>query len=469
MSRTPATPASAPTRPPTVGHAAERAERVVAEARAVRAALVAGEVRVLELAAEWARLHPVPEGGAAASWEQSGLYAETTAPLAGAGTPSVAEFAPLELSAALGLSHDAARALLADALDLTHRLPRLWALVRAGRVAVWRARRIAVETRDLSPVAADYADRLVCAVPDRVDRVHVGALIEEARLYHDPDRAAEEERHQLTHRGVWLHRGTRPATTDVVMTMDTPDALAFDAAVADLAGTLGRLGDSDTLDVRRARAAGLLASPQIALGLLSGEATSLAEVNAAGLGSVELFVHLTPADLAADLAADVAADVQGGAGAATVEKLGPVTTGVIADWVRRVTGRDGPIRIRPVLTVAGDGPDARAVDAHDPPEAMRQAVVLRDATCVFPACGRDSRRADLDHIQPYLPPVLGGPSGQTDPANLAPLCRTHHRAKTFTRWRYRRLPDGTYEWTSPTGQTYSSQAHSRHPPHRPDS
>jgi hypothetical protein len=192
--------------------------------------------------------------------------------------------------------------LLADALDLTCRLPRLWALAQAGRVAVWRARRIAVETRDLSVVAADYADRLVCAVPDRVDRVHVGALIEEARLYHDPDRAAEEERHQLTHRGVWLHRGTRPATTDVLMTMDTPDALAFDHTVADLAGTLGRLGDTATLDVRRARAAGLLASPQTALDLLTGDTTDLDRVTNSGTGSVELFVHLTPADLAAPAA-----------------------------------------------------------------------------------------------------------------------------------------------------------------------
>ncbi len=456
MSRTPATAVSAT--PPVVAHAADQ---VVAEARAVRAALVAGEVRVLELAVQWARLHPVPEGGSPATWEQSGLYAETTAPLAGPGTPSVAEFAPLELSAALGLSHDAARALIADALDLTCRLPRLWALAQAGRVAVWRARRIAVETRDLSVVAADYADRLVCAVPDKVDRVDARALIEEARLYHDPDRAAEEERHQLTHRGVWLHRGTRPATTDVVMTMDTPDALAFDATVADLAGTLGRLGDTDTLDIRRARAAGLLASPQTALDLLTGNTTHLDGIAAAGLGSVELFVHVTPADLAAH--------TRGGVGAATVEKLGPATTGVIGDWVRRVTGRDGPIRIRPVLTVPVDTcSPQRTVDAHDPPESMRQAVVLRDSTCVFPACGRDSRRADLDHIAPYLPRAFDGPPGQTNAANLAPLCRTHHRAKTFTRWRYERLPDGTYEWTSPTGHTYLTQGHDRRPPDPPD-
>jgi hypothetical protein len=57
------------------------------------------------------------------------------------------------------------------------------------------------------------------------------------------------------------------------------------------------------------------------------------------------------------------------------------------------------------------------------------------------------------HIAPFIPPDQGGPPGQTNPANLAPLCRRHHRCKTFTRWRYHRLPDGTYQWTDPTGVT----------------
>ena len=34
------------------------------------------------------------------------------------------------------------------------------------------------------------------------------------------------------------------------------------------------------------------------------------------------------------------------------------------------------------------------------------------------------------------------------PANLAPLCRTHHRVKTHTAWHYKRLDDGSYVWTS---------------------
>ena len=43
----------------------------------------------------------------------------------------------------------------------------------------------------------------------------------------------------------------------------------------------------------------------------------------------------------------------------------------------------------------------------------------------------------------------GGPPGQTHPANLAPLCRTHHRVKTHTAWHYKRLDDDSYVWTAP--------------------
>ena len=54
------------------------------------------------------------------------------------------------------------------------------------------------------------------------------------------------------------------------MTLDTPDADLFDQTIARIAGELGSLGDTDDLDVRRARAVGILADPQHALDLLSG-------------------------------------------------------------------------------------------------------------------------------------------------------------------------------------------------------
>ena len=85
---------------------------------------------------------------------------------------------------------------------------------------------------------------------------------------------------------------------------------------------------------------------------------------------------------------------------------------------------------------------------------MRETVILRDAHCVFPGCRRDSRVCDLDHITEYLPMEDGGPPGQTSPANLAPLCRTHHRIKTHSAWDHKRLDHGTYTSTSPTSHQY---------------
>ena len=77
---------------------------------------------------------------------------------------------------------------------------------------------------------------------------------------------------------------------------------------------------------------------------------------------------------------------------------------------------------------------------------MREAMVLRDATCAFPGCTIGARRCDADHIDPYVPLEEGGAPGQTNLQNLAALCRSHHRLKTHTGWGYRRRPDGTYAW-----------------------
>ena len=132
----------------------------------------------------------------------------------------------------------------------------------------------------------------------------------------------------------------------------------------------------------------------------------------------------------------------------------------LRDWLPRLSG----VTVRPVL----DPGRTDAVDAHDPPAWMRELVMLRDRHCVFPGCAIDARACDLDHLEPYVPLDQGGPPGQTSPANLACLCRRHHRAKTFAGWRYRRLPDPpddpttpvrgtpgpTYEWTSPHLRTY---------------
>ena len=115
-----------------------------------------------------------------------------------------------------------------------------------------------------------FADRLIAATPRRIGQVQAARLVQEARLYFDPDRALADEEEALTKRGVWLRHGSAPATTDITMTLDTPDALLFDQTVTRIAGDLKELGDTEDLEVRRARAVGILADPQHALDLLSG-------------------------------------------------------------------------------------------------------------------------------------------------------------------------------------------------------
>ncbi len=94
---------------------------------------------------------------------------------------------------------------------------------------------------------------------------------------------------------------------------------------------------------------------------------------------------------------------------------------------------------------------------YQPTPALERWIRCRGLTCSFPGCDRPAWRADIDHTIPFdrTNPVAGG---LTIGANLDPKCREHHRVKTFhggaDGWQTRQHPDGTVEWTSPTGRTY---------------
>ena len=335
------------------------------------------------VAAEWADLHPVPRNGQPAGWGEVDLHGEGLVPLAGEGTPQVAEFAPVELAGHLGTSADAGRQLIGDALELRHRLPRLFDLVLAGTVPAWRARQAAALTTRLTPEMATWVDKMLACDPQHLTALRVRRIIEETILHYDPDRAAADEQAALAARHVTLVHDSGPATTEVHMRLDTLDALHLDDTLADLATSLSRLGDTDSLEVRRAKAVGVLADPQRALDLL--ETGVLGEPTSRG-GRVELFVHLASADLADPTRA-------GG----EIERLGAATRGLLAAWLGRpdLAG----ITVRPVLDL--HRPDT--VDRHHPPAWMRETAVQVDATCVFPG------------LQPRLPRLRPGPHHRLPP------------------------------------------------------
>jgi hypothetical protein len=109
------------------------------------AELKAAECRMLQLACAWADAHYLDSG----SDEYQPLIQRACA-WGGEGTPEVSEYCAAELGALQGTGMAAARALIADALDLRYRLPRLWGRVLTGGVRAWQVRRIAEQTRVLS-------------------------------------------------------------------------------------------------------------------------------------------------------------------------------------------------------------------------------------------------------------------------------------------------------------------------------
>jgi hypothetical protein len=322
----------------------------------------------------------------------------------------------------------------------------MWRLVRELVVPAHLARHVASQTRDLGPEAVAYADRLVSADPAHVDRVRVGQLVHEARLYFDPDREVDDELTALASRKVELRPHSTPLTTDVLMVLDTADAEAFDATVSRVAEALKRLGDDDPLDVRRAHAVGVLADPQRALDLFAGRLPGPTPM------PTSLVLHLSADDLARVTTDPAVVTVFG------PHQSGPALLDVLHAWLPGTT-----LVVRPVL----DLHRTEAVDVHDPPGWMADLVRFRDPCCVFPGCRRRSDACDLDHIEPYVSLARGGPPGQTRPGNLAPLCRRHHRAKTHGSWSYARRPDGSYRWTSPTGRRLTVLTPPPRPPRPP--
>jgi hypothetical protein len=422
----------------------------------------------LQLAHHWCVLHPATPDTGAATWGDTGLpgLSDCDASLAGDGTPGVAAFAAEPLGAALGVSTQSAMALIADTLDLHHRLPRLWHQVQTLAIAPWKARRVATDTRTLPLDAARWVDQQLATLVTGFGLPTIERTVALAAARYAP---AEQATNQETGRAGWHVTLTHPrpgqyaGTSWLEAAGDTTDLTAFHDLVCAEARLLGRLGDTEDYGARQAKALGIIAARQATLDLVTPETTTDTEPTTdtgtapdtdtapdtepdTGPGpgprtvlrrpvQATLFLHLSLSDLAAHLA-------DGTPAIGEAERLGPVTVDLIRTWLQ-----DSQATIRPVLDLARTD----TVDRHDPPPWMREQVILRDRHCVFPWCGRAARACDLDHIHPYDDT---GPPGQTRPDNLAALCRRHHRAKTFTGWTYHRHPDGSYTWTGPHHRTY---------------
>ena len=252
---------------------------VVAEERAAAALLV--------LAAQWADLHPPESIHSAATFTVPGCEHEE--PIAGEGAPLVAEFCLAELGAVLGISTTAAKKLVGHALELRHRLPRLWAQVQAGRMPAWRARSVAEVTIHTTPAltreAPAFVDAQVAAVAGRVGPAQLDRLVAEAIKRYDladVDPAADPE-------DGYLHVDPRHATIDTPRTCTSPGPCTWRPSSTSPTPSTSTgpsptaprsqkaLGSTASLDARRAKALGDLARTQTALDLAGASGAGRAD------------------------------------------------------------------------------------------------------------------------------------------------------------------------------------------------
>ena len=425
-----------------------------------RAARLA-EVHRLELLSAWAALHSTdptegPDGRIARR------LGNVLRQVGGDGTPGVQDFCLGEIALARGAGVTATTHLLADVLDLEHRLPLTWAVTRRGDCEVWVARRVARMSRHLPADKVGVVDSAVSRMiatesAGRVLTVAEAKVIEADTVLHDERCEAERRR-----RYVGLSRTDDYGLRILIARLEAGDAAAVDAIVHRVGEIIAPLHPGASPDELRALAFGWLARPAELLTLLLEHSTpdpdpaldldldepaspsralafpadlldALREVDLTPLArKVVLHVHLHEAAL------------RSSGGVARIEGFGPITVARLADLLH-----GSVVRVQPVKDLS----DRVRCTAYEHPESLRDQVHLVTGGDYWPWATSTSRTVDLDHPIPYDHGDRGRepPPDQTGSHNSGPLGRRHHRWKTHAGYRSRQCGEGRYVWVTPHG------------------
>ncbi len=385
----------------------------------------------MRLAVHWADLHIADPEFAEACFTSPKTFA-------GEGSPSIDEFCVPEFATMLGRTNDSAGRFLTECVEVAYRLPgsgvrscRVWwrgggrgSSRRPPSPSPWRPRRTSTSRSSgaprgsprrscvgwlMRPGCGSCPTQVQQALEDSADKRHVTFDTEQASF-----------------------DGTMHLEAD----LEIPDALALAEAVASGAEHLAeaRVHRHRRRPPRhRARRPGpapddhRLRRSLMLRGLRCERSEPVKPVT-----QIHLYAHLS-----ADAITHVDnPDAPDEALCGRVEQAGNRLLSV--DQIRAWCGRDD---VQVVVNQVIDLRERLECQGYRPTPRMREHVIVRDGTCVFPWCGRNARHCDLDHVIPYNhdDPEQGGPTA-TD--NLAPLCRRHHRLKTRGRWRYEMTEPG---------------------------
>lgn len=433
---------------------------LAASTEAERAGRLA-EVHKLEVLTAWASLHSAdptegPDGRTARR------IGDVLRQIGGEGTPGVQDFCLGEIALARGAGVTATTNTMADALDLQHRLPLIWAVCARGDCEVWVARRIAKLSRHLPLDKVGVVDS---ALSRMIGSEGIGRVLDvaEAKII-EADTALHEEACEAERRRRHVHVGRTDefGLRTLFARLDAGDAVAVDATVARVADIIEPRHPEATPDELRALAFGWLARPAALFELLleasvpePGQPDEL-EVARTLAFPADILDALRALDLTslaprAVLHVHLHEAVLGGReGVARVEGLGPVTLNQLTELL---AGSD--LRIQPVKDLS----NRVRYTAYEHPESLRDQVHLVTGGDYWPWAASTSRQVDLDHPTPF---DHGGssvdrdgprhiPPDQTGSHNSGPLGRRHHRWKTHAGYRSRQCGAGRYVWLTPHG------------------
>jgi len=397
------------------------------------------EARDLALAAHWADLHaadPQLGPGGRRAW----CGEDRLIDLGGDGTPMVQELCLVELAISRRVHPHAARRLVADALDLRHRLPTWWAAVQDLRLEAWLARKAAALCRDLSHATVRTVDASLPAELGEVSPARLLEVVKAKVIAADPKAHAAKLAEEKRRRYVSLSRTDEFGLRHVIARVRAGDAVWVDAMVDRVADLLApRFPEGTSKDGLRSEAFGWLARPAELLQLLLD---GVPEPTMDQAALAETIRGLDPAKLRSQAVLYVhlhEAAVRTGYGVCRIEDIGPVLSSEIPAWLGHAQ-----VSVRPVIDLA----DQHAFDAYEHNDALDERIHLRSPADSFPHANQVTRRLDDDHVIPYVP----GREGQTGDHNAQPLSRTGHRAKTHAAYRVRQLGPGDYVWRTPHGR-----------------
>jgi uncharacterized protein DUF222 len=333
-----------------------------------------------------------------------------------------------EVGAQLGISRGRASSQMRYGQVLIERFPKLGEVFAAGAVD-FQVIAVAIFRTDLirdTDVLAAIDARLAATAPawNKLSRERIAELVDWMVIECDPEAVRVGTQHDAD-RHIEVSPGQN-GTAEIWGEVRASDGAAFNATLDELAATVCP-DDPRTRTQRRTDALTPLSNRATTMPCLCGSPDCPAATNEPSSTPVVINVIAEAATI------DGTSDKPG-----YLPGYGAIPAATVAELAKTAS-------LRPVPTPK----DLVTEPNYRPSAALTRFIRCRDLICSFPGCDQPAINCEIDHSLPY-------PWGPTHPSNTSLKCRIHHLLNTFCGWTDRQHPDGTIEWTSPLGRTYTT-------------